>query len=208
MAPSKYLTTGEGVTATSPRKTSPVEPSMEIVSPSATTVPSWVVNRPALVSTSSDSAPQTHVRPMPRATTAACEVLPPRLVRMPRAATMPWRSSGVVSRRTRMTSAPASARRTAVSESNTASPTAAPGDALIPTATGTAPPSWSKWGNISWASWSPVTRSRASSSVSTPSSSRSFAMRKEASAVRFPTRVWSIHRCPSSMVNSMSHMSR
>ena len=41
------------------------------------------------------SAPQTAVLPMPRATTAACEVLPPRLVRMPAEATMPARSSGV-----------------------------------------------------------------------------------------------------------------
>ena len=37
---------------------------------------------------------------MPRATTAACEVLPPRLVRMPCAAKKPWMSSGLVSSRT------------------------------------------------------------------------------------------------------------
>ena len=64
------------------------------------------VNCLPLVSTSSDSAPHTQVRPMPRATTAAWEVLPPRLVRMPRAATMPRRSSGLVSLRTRITSSP------------------------------------------------------------------------------------------------------
>ena len=40
---------------------------------------------------------------MPRATTAACEVMPPRVVRMPSAACMPWMSSGLVSTRTRMT---------------------------------------------------------------------------------------------------------
>ena len=43
---------------------------------------------------------------MPRATTAACEVFPPRLVRMPRAATIPCEVVGVVSRRTRMTGSP------------------------------------------------------------------------------------------------------
>ena len=64
---------------------------------------------------------------MPRATTAACDVLPPRLVRMPRAATMPRRSSGLVSRRTRITSSPRSAHSTAAAESKTTLPTAAPG---------------------------------------------------------------------------------
>ncbi len=61
-------------------------------------------------STSSVSAPQTHVLPMPRATTAACDVLPPRLVRMPCAAIMPGRSSGLVSRRTRITFSPSAAQ--------------------------------------------------------------------------------------------------
>ena len=105
---------------------------MEITSPSLTTTPPGAVNRPARVSTSSSSAPQTQVLPMPRATTAAWLVLPPRLVRMPWAAIMPCRSSGLVSRRTRMTSSPAAARSTAVAESKTALPTAAPGEALIP----------------------------------------------------------------------------
>ena len=40
---------------------------------------------------------------MPRATTAACEVRPPRVVRMPAALCMPAMSSGDVSMRTRMT---------------------------------------------------------------------------------------------------------
>ena len=181
---------------------------MDRVSPSRTTVPSGVLNCLALVSTSRVSAPHTQVRPMPRATTAACEVLPPRLVRMPAAATMPCRSSGLVSRRTRMTGVPSAAIRTAASESKTATPTAAPGEALIPLAISERAPSGSKWGNISWASWSPVTRSRASSSLITPSSTRSTAMRNAAWAVRFPTRVCNIHSRPCSMVNSMSHMSR
>ena len=66
---------------------------------------------------------------MPRATTAAWLVLPPRLVRMPCAAIMPGRSSGLVSRRTRMTSSPARPLGRARAESKTALPTAAPGEA-------------------------------------------------------------------------------
>ena len=52
---------------------------------------------------------------MPRATTAACEVVPPRAVRMPSAATMPWMSSGLVSVRTRIAGSPCSARPSAAS---------------------------------------------------------------------------------------------
>ena len=69
-------------------------------------MPSGAVSRRRLVSTASSSAPHTHVLPIPRATTAAWLVLPPRLVRMPCAAIMPFRSSGLVSRRTRMTFSP------------------------------------------------------------------------------------------------------
>ena len=35
----------------------------------------------------------------------------------------------------------------------------------------------------------------------------STAMRSAAAPVRFPTRVWSIHNLPCSIVNSVSHMS-
>src|SRR2546425_11742021 len=105
---------------------------METTSPSSTTVPPGTVIRRRLVSTSSDSTPHTHVLPMPRATTAACEVLPPREVRMPAAAIMPLRSSGFVSRRTRITDSPERDHLTAVYESSTTLPTAAPGDAFMP----------------------------------------------------------------------------
>ena len=103
------------------------------------TSPSWRTGPPRTWtfrptrSTINAAAPHTHGLPMPRATTAACEVLPPRLVRVPRAATMPWRSSGLVSSRTRMTSSPRSLHSTAVSASSTTRPTAAPGEALTPT---------------------------------------------------------------------------
>src|SRR5271155_2145977 len=56
-----------------------------------------------------------HALPIPRATTAAWLVMPPRAVRMPRAAFMPWMSSGDVSMRTRMTGLPCPARRSASS---------------------------------------------------------------------------------------------
>ena len=130
--PSKNSTTGEAMTGTCPAYTAPLDPSMEITSPSRIVTPPGAVNWRDARFISSSSAPQTQVLPMPLATTAAWLVLPPRLVRMPRAAIMPCRSSGLVSRRTRMTSSPASACSTARAESNTALPTAAPGDALTP----------------------------------------------------------------------------
>ena len=145
---------------------------------------------------------------MPRATTAACEVLPPRLVRTPRATIIPCRSSGVVSLRTRMTSSPCSAHSTAVAQSKTALPTAAPGEAFIPTASRSLSAAASKRGNIRLASCSPVTRRSASSMSMRPSSTMCTAIRYAASGVRLPTRVCSIQSLPCSTVNSMSHMSR
>ena len=207
-SPSKWRTTNAAETGTSPANTSPVDPSIEIRSPSRTVRPSRTWNCRAFVSTSSASAPQTQVRPIPRATTAAWEVLPPRLVRMPRATTMPRRSSGLVSLRTRMTSSPRSAHSTAVSESKTALPTAAPGEAFMPVARRVRSADSSKRGNISCANCSPVTRVTASSIWMSPSSTMCTAIRNAASGVRLPTRVCSIQSLPRSTVNSMSHMSR
>src|SRR5258706_835 len=62
---------------------------------------------------------------MPRATTAACEVMPPRVVRMPSAACMPWISSGEVSTRTRMTFLSCALSASASSAENTIPPDAA-----------------------------------------------------------------------------------
>ena len=180
---------------------------MEITSPSLTVMPPGAVNFFALVSTSSSSAPQTQVLPMPRATTAAWLVLPPRLVRMPWAAIMPCRSSGLVSRRTRITFSPWAASSTARAESKTTLPTAAPGDALTPVAILVMSPLVSNLGNISRASSAPETRRTASSSSIRPWSTSCMAMRKAAAAVRLPTRVCSIHSLPRSTVNSMSHRS-
>ena len=145
---------------------------------------------------------------MPRATTAAWLVLPPRLVSTPLAAIMPFRSSGLVSRRTRMTASPASASSTARAESKTARPTAAPGDALTPVVILVTSALVSNAGNISRASSAPVTRVSASSMSMRPSSTSSVAILKAAAAVRLPTRVCSIQSLPRSMVNSMSHRSR
>src|ERR1700730_13512920 len=159
---------------------------MDRTSPSDTTTPPGAVIRPPLTSTSSSSAPQTQVLPIPRATTAAWLVLPPRLVRMPVAAIIPCRSSGFVSRRTRMTSSPAAASSTARAELNTTLPTAAPGDALTPVVIFFAPEPTSKRGNISRASCSPVTRVSASSISIRPWSTSWVAMRNAAAAVRLP----------------------
>ena len=88
---------------------------------------------------------------MPRATTAACDVLPPRLVRIPSAATMPTKSSGLVSRRTKITLWPSLAKSNAFFESKTTSPTAAPGDAGMPRAISLTLLLKSNCGNINWA---------------------------------------------------------
>lgn len=104
--------------------------------PSLTRVPSALVKARSGASMVRDSVPQTHTRPMPCATTAVWLVLPPRPVSTARAAIMPGRSSGLVSRRTRTTFSPRPARRTASAELKTAAPTAAPGDAGMPTASG------------------------------------------------------------------------
>ena len=69
---------------------------------------------------------------MPRATSAACEALPPSLVRIPRAAWKPATSSASVNGRTRIVSRPAAAASTASGAVNTTSPLAAPGEAATP----------------------------------------------------------------------------
>ncbi len=198
--------TGLATTGTSPSNTSPVEPSRLIMSPSRTT---WSPTRATrcAASMSISSAPTTAVRPIPRATTAAWEVLPPRAVRIPVAAIIPPRSSGLVSLRTRTTRSPAAARRTASALSNTAAPVAAPGEAAMPRVRTVRSPG-PNCGNMSWASCSPLTRVSASSMVMRCSSTSWVAIRNAAVAVRLPTRVCSIHRVPRSTVNSMSQRSR
>ena len=100
-------------------------------------------------STSSSCAPTTHGLPMPRATTAACEVMPPRAVRIALAITMPWKSSGEVSRRTRIADWPARPIFSARSASNTAVPQAAPGLAGRPVVSRS---SWLVGSMVGWSS--------------------------------------------------------
>ena len=66
-----------------------MKPSIVMTSPSATVVPS-AENVFAAASSLIASAPHTAGMPSPRATTAACEFVPPALVRMPCDAIMPW----------------------------------------------------------------------------------------------------------------------
>ena len=68
--PCTYSVTTLGTTATSPRNTAPVVPSIEIKSPSRTVTSPQVKNLSSIF-TSILSVPQTAGRPIPRATTAA-----------------------------------------------------------------------------------------------------------------------------------------
>ncbi|MNS58099.1 hypothetical protein D3C72_910060 [compost metagenome] len=121
------------IMGTSPWMTSPVPPLMLRMSPSLSTRPA---TRSSLArrSTSMSSVPATQGLPMPRATTAAWLVMPPRLVSTPWAWIMPWMSSGLVSTRTRITFSPLAPRRSASSASKTIAPVAAPGLAGRPRA--------------------------------------------------------------------------
>ena len=107
----------------------------------------------AAASSVSPSQPATHGLPIPRATTAACEVIPPWAVRIPCAKIIPLMSSGVVSQRTRITLSPARPLSSAVSASKTIAPTAAPGDAFSPLAATSSDALGSIIGWSSWSSW-------------------------------------------------------
>ena len=144
----------------------------------------------AFRSSESASQPATHGLPMPRATTAACEVMPPWTVRIPFAAIIPWMSSGVVSQRTRITSS-RSPRSAAVSASKTTLPLAAPGLALRPVAATSYCSSGSSIGWSSWSSCAGSIRAIASSREISPSSTMSTAAFSAAAAVRFAARVCS-----------------
>ena len=161
--------------------------------------PSWKV-LPArvncLFSSSMAMAPQPETQhlPMPRATTAAWEVMPPRTVRMPWAAFMPSMSSGEVSSRTRTTFSPRSAQSLASSAVKTILPQAAPGEAAraLPM-TGvffsTSASNWG-WSRVSSVRGSIMATARFSSIM--PSSTRSQAIFRAAAGVRLPLRVCSM----------------
>ncbi len=195
------------IIATSPSRTSPVLPSMVMTSPAFQVRPGTDMV-PALTSIFSSPAPPTQGVPMPRATTAAWLVMPPRAVRMPRAACMPWMSSGLVSWRTRSTARLSLPSRSASSAVNTISPVAAPGEAGRPLATTDFSASGSSVGCSNWSSDTGSMRRTASSSEIKPSRAISTAILIAAVVVRLPDRVCSIHSRPRSMVNSRSCISR
>lgn len=120
-----------GATACCPRMTSPVVPFSDTQSPSRSfTPPTDMV--PASSSIASAPHPQMHVLPHPLATTATCDVMPPRAVSTPSAASMPPTSPGDVSTRTRMALPPEALSALASSALKTICPTAAPGEAGRP----------------------------------------------------------------------------
>lgn len=84
------------LTLSVPAYTAPVRPSSDTASPSRRTR-SPIRAVPAALSTRSPSTPQTAGLPAPRATTAACEAMPPLPVSTAVAASIPGTSAGVVS---------------------------------------------------------------------------------------------------------------
>ena len=145
---------------------------------------------------------------MPRATTAAWLVMPPRVVRIPLAAFMPWMSSGLVSIRTRITASPLAARLSASSALNTIAPLAAPGLAGRPLLSSFRGAFGSSIGCSNWSSAEGFTRITASDLSISPSLAISTAIRNEAAAVRLPLRVCNMYSVLRCTVNSMSCMSR
>ena len=116
---------------------------------------------------------------MPRATTAAWLVMPPRVVRMPRAACMPWMSSGLVSMRTRMIASPFCARLSASSaREHHRAATPRPGWPAGPSPAACAAPSGSSVGCSNWSSEDGLTRRTASDWSIRPSRAMSTAMRR------------------------------
>ena len=171
----------------------PVVPSIEISEPSVNVCPANV-NFLFSSSIAMSPHPDTQHVPIPRATTAACDVIPPRTVRIPCDTFIPVISSGDVSRRTRTTFSPLSAHFSASSAVNTTLPQAAPGEAPSPLPIGVAALSAAA-SNCGWRSVSRLRGSiiaTASSSVLCPSSTRSHAILRAAGAVLLPLRHWSM----------------
>ena len=122
------------IIAGAPAITSPRVPSSVTRAPSPNTRPSRLVSVRSTGSRRSSPAPTTQGSPMPRAITAAWLVMPPRMVRTPRAACMPRMSSGLVSSRTRIVASSLAAAAWASSAVKTIRPVAAPGLAARPVA--------------------------------------------------------------------------
>ena len=153
--------------------------------------------------------PVTQHLPIPRATTAACEVIPPLIVKIASEATIPIKSSGEVSSRTRITFSPASFLALASSAVKANLPVPAPGDAGLPVATGVCAFNSfaSNVGNNKSFNDFGSTLKTASSGVIIPSSTKSQAIFNAAAAVLLPLRVCKKYNLPSSTVNSISCIS-
>ena len=136
---------------------------------------------------------------MPRATTAAWLVIPPLAVKIPSAALIPARSSGLVSMRTIITWWPSSCQCSASSAKKTTCPQAAPGLAGRPRVSTFAVicASLSNTGCRSSSNLLGSHLKRAVFSSISPSRKRSIAILTIAVPVRFPFRVCKNHRCPS-----------
>ena len=203
---SKYSVVSASTSGTSSSVTQPLVPSIAIRSPSPMVVSPTRISL-ALRSIVSSPAPTTAGRPMPRATSAACEALPPSEVRIPLAAWKPATSSASVNGRTRITSRPSSPAATASDAVKTTSPLAAPGEAATPLASTSNSALGSNVGCSSASSDEGSIVVIASSRVSSSSETASTANRTAACAGRLALRVWSMNSCPSSTVNSVSCMS-
>jgi hypothetical protein len=155
-------------------------------------------------SISSAPAPETHGLPIPRATSAACEALPPSEVRIPLAAWKPATSSASVNGLTKITSQPSPAAATASSAVNTIAQLAAPGDAARPSAN-TSNWAWRANGGCSSASSLPASIVAIASPLSSkPSSTAPNSNRTAACAGRFASLVWSMNRRLSSTAMGFS----
>ena len=187
---------------------SPVAPSNVIYSPSLI-IRSPTENCPCFSFTVISPHPATQLLPIPLATTAAWDVIPPLAVKIPFAAFIPSISSGEVSVLTKITFFPSSAISLALSAVKTASPTAAPGEAGSPFAIASAScfATLSNWGCNNWSKAFGSTLNNACSFVINFSSTISTAILTAAAAVLFPVLVCRKNNLPSCIVNSISCMS-
>ncbi len=181
--------------ATGPSITSPVEPFKVMISFSLIiSLPIWSCFLASL--TRAASQPATQHFPMPRATTAAWEVIPPREVSIPAAACIPSISSGLVSCLTRITGSPPLAALTAASAVKYIAPDAAPGDAGSPRAMTSYSALGSRRGCNNWSSCAGSSRIIASSLVISFSLTISTAIFNAACTVLLPVRVCSMYNFP------------
>ena len=194
--------------ATSPKYTTPVEPSRDIKSPSFKTKSSFLTSF-AASSTLISPHPATQHLPIPLATTAAWEVIPPLAVSIPSEHTIPSISSGEVSCLTSITFSPFCEAFAASSALKYILPLPAPGDAGKPFVKTVA--SFNALSsNLGWSNWSNCLGSIliiASSLVISPSLTKSTATFMADAAVLLPFLVCKKNNLPFSIVNSTSCIS-